>query len=53
VAALGSNPRRSRKEHDGERDVPVAFGGALFVPGAWVAADPDGIVVSRNGRLDT
>ena len=31
--ALGSNPRKSAKDGVGERDVPVAFGGAEFVPG--------------------
>lgn len=51
IAALGSNPRRSKKESEGERDVPVAFGGALFTHGAWVAVDADGIVVSRSGPL--
>lgn len=51
IAALGSNPRRSKKESEGERDVPVAFGGALFTPGSWVAVDADGIVVSRSGPL--
>ncbi|WP_109471682.1 ribonuclease E activity regulator RraA [Ornithinimicrobium cavernae] len=49
VVALGSNPRRSRKETDGERDVPVSFGGARFEPGDWVAVDADGVVVHRGG----
>jgi regulator of RNase E activity RraA len=25
--------------------VPVTFGGVTFVPGAWVMADEDGVVV--------
>ena len=45
--ALGSNPRKSAKEGLGERDVPVAFGGAEFVPGQTLWADEDGVVVSR------
>ena len=45
VAALGSNPRKSGKTGAGELDVPVAFGGATFVPGARLFADEDGIVV--------
>lgn len=49
VAAIGSNPRRSRKEIDGERDVPVSFGGARFEAGDWVAVDADGVVVHRGG----
>jgi len=46
VLALGSNPRRSAKDGVGERDVPVAFGGAEFVPGQHLWADEDGIVVT-------
>ena len=45
--ALGSNPRKSAKEGLGERDVPVAFGGAEFVPGQTLWADEDGVVVTR------
>lgn len=44
IKALGSNPRRSRKEGIGERDVPLSFGGARFVPGALVVSDDDGVV---------
>ena len=47
AVALGSNPRKSAKEGLGERDVPVAFGGAEFVPGQTLWADEDGVVVSR------
>lgn len=45
IKALGSNPRRSRKEGTGERNVPVTFGGALFAPGAMLVSDSDGIVI--------
>jgi regulator of ribonuclease activity A len=45
IKALGSNPRRSYKVGTGERNVPVAFGGALFTPGAMLVSDPDGIVI--------
>jgi regulator of ribonuclease activity A len=45
IKALGSNPRRSRKEGAGERGVVLAFGGARFTPGHTVVADADGIVV--------
>jgi regulator of ribonuclease activity A len=48
VKALGSNPRRSGKEGTGERDVPVAFGGVTFRPGAELFSDDDGILVSRG-----
>ncbi|WP_019144799.1 ribonuclease E activity regulator RraA [Aeromicrobium massiliense] len=46
IKALGSNPRRSRKDGTGERDVPVAFGGALFRPGDHLVSDADGLVVA-------
>ena len=48
VKALGSNPRRSAKEGVGEIDVPVAFGGARFEPGAHLYSDEDGIVVAST-----
>lgn len=47
VLALGSNPRRSAKDGVGDRDVPVSFGGAEFVPGATLWADEDGVLVTR------
>jgi regulator of ribonuclease activity A len=45
IKALGSNPRPSAKAGEGERDVPVLFGGATFTPGATLYSDDDGIVV--------
>ncbi|MEV0381451.1 ribonuclease E activity regulator RraA [Nonomuraea sp. NPDC050643] len=48
VKALGSNPRKSAKEGDGERDVPVTFGGVTFSPGAELFSDDDGILVTRG-----
>jgi regulator of ribonuclease activity A len=51
VKALGTDPRRSAKEGGGERGEPVTFAGVTFVPGCFVYADIDGIVVSEH-RLD-
>jgi regulator of ribonuclease activity A len=45
VKALGSNPRPSTKTGAGERDVPVAFGGATFRTGDRIFCDDDGVVV--------
>ena len=45
VKALGSNPRKSAKTGDGDRDVPLHFGGCDFHPGARVVSDEDGVVV--------
>lgn len=47
VKALASNPRKSGKTGEGERDVVVEFGGATIRPGAMVFADADGVVVER------
>ena len=46
VKALGSNPRKSAKTGAGELDVPVEFGGVKFIPGQFLYADEDGIVVN-------
>ena len=51
IKALGSNPRRSRKDGAGERNVAVTFGGALFTPGATLVSDADGIVIGPAGIL--
>ena len=45
VKALGTNPRKSRKDGVGEVDVPVGFGGVTFSPGEWVCSDEDGVLV--------
>jgi regulator of ribonuclease activity A len=45
IKALGTHPKPSSKNGDGEVDVPVTFGGVTFRPGARVASDDDGIVV--------
>ncbi|MDQ1022939.1 regulator of ribonuclease activity A [Streptomyces umbrinus] len=47
VKALGSNPRKSRKEGVGDRDVEVSFGGVTFKPGCHLYSDTDGILVTR------
>lgn len=47
VKALNTHPRKSAKKNVGERDVPVRFAGATFMPEEWVYADLDGIVVSE------
>jgi regulator of ribonuclease activity A len=46
VKALGTNPRPSKKNGDGEVDVPVTFGEATFTPGALLYADADGVAVT-------
>ena len=48
IVALGSNPRPSGKVGDGERDVPVTFGGVTFRPRDLLARDDDGLVVLES-----
>ncbi len=45
IKALGTNPRKSTKTGEGDRDVAVTFGGVTFVPGEVAYCDEDGIVV--------
>lgn len=48
VLALGTHPRRSVKREEGQRDIPVSFGGVTFVPGHFLYADEDGVIVSEK-----
>ena len=50
VLALATSPLRSRKQGEGQRDVPARFGGLAWVPGQYVYADEDGVVVT-DGML--
>ena len=51
VKALATNPRKSVKKGEGERDVTVRFAEAVIAPGDYVYADADGIVLA-DARLD-
>lgn len=53
VKALAACPRKSAKKGWGERDVPVTFGGVTFMPGEWLAADADGIVVAATNPTES
>ncbi len=48
VKALGTNPLKSVKRGDGDRDIAVHFSGTDFTPGHWVCADSDGILVASR-----
>lgn len=48
VKALAAHPLKSNKRGLGDRDVPVRFAGIQFVPGEYLYADLDGIVVSET-----
>ena len=51
VKALGTNPLKSHKRNEGQRDVEVRFLGVRFRPGDFLYADTDGIVVSPKALL--
>ena len=48
IKALAAVPRRSAKDGAGARDVEVTFAGVTFVPGHWLYADRDGVVVAQR-----
>lgn len=48
VKALGTNPRKSPTNYQGEIDVPVSFGGVEFVVGKFLYSDEDGILIADN-----
>jgi regulator of ribonuclease activity A len=46
VFALATHPQKTLKKNQGDIDSPVSFGGTTFLPGEWLYADEDGILVS-------
>lgn len=51
VFALGTHPQKSIKRNTGEAELPVTFGGVTFVPGHYLYADEDGVIVSASALL--
>jgi len=51
VQALGSIPLKSNRRGEGQKDIPVTFGGVTFVPGQYVYADNNGVIVSAKKLL--
>ena len=51
VKALATHPMKTVKRNVGQRDVAVRFAGVRFVPGAFLYADHDGVIVAPT-RLD-
>lgn len=45
ILALAAMPMPPRKQGQGERDVPVQVQGVWVLPGDWLVADEDGVVV--------
>jgi regulator of ribonuclease activity A len=48
VKALNTNPQKSVKKNVGERDILVEFADTRIVPGAYVYADEDGILLANE-----
>jgi len=51
VKALNTNPKKSVKRGEGQRNVSVSFADVTIAPGNYIYADVDGIVISQN-KLD-
>lgn len=51
VKALATMPRKSRKNGEGETNVPVSFAGVTFTPGHYLYADMDGIIVAEENLM--
>jgi regulator of ribonuclease activity A len=45
IRALALHPRRSDKRGQGRRDVAVTIQGLTVLPGEWLVADADGVVL--------
>ena len=50
VLAIGSNPKKSKKNGVGERGVPLFFGGVHWRTRDYVYVDDDGVVISKVKR---
>jgi len=48
VFALNTHPQKSVKKNAGDSNIPVTFGGVTFVPGQYLYADEDGVIVARE-----
>lgn len=46
LLALDTHPLKTKKRNAGEADIAVSFGGVTFLPGEWLYADQDGVIVS-------
>lgn len=52
VHALGAVPSRPAQFDAVERDLPLSFGRVRFVPGDWLYADDDGVIVCAERQDD-
>jgi len=52
VMALGTSPRKSRKNGVGATSVPVTFADCIITPGDYIYADEDGILISPKDLME-
>lgn len=45
-------PRRSKKEGKGRQNLSLGFAGVIFIPGDYLYADEDGILISKRDLLN-
>ena len=48
VKALNTNPKKSVKKGVGERDIVVEFANLRFLPGDYLYADEDGVILANE-----
>ena len=48
VMALGSNPRKSKKENKGEINIDIRINNVIIKQGNWLYADLNGIIISSK-----
>ena len=48
IQAIAPHPMKSVKRQVGLRDVEVSFGGVSFIPGQYVYADDNGVIVCED-----
>ena len=48
VFAIDTHPMKTVKKNVGEANIVVSFGDVDFVPGEWIYADEDGVIVSKT-----
>lgn len=46
VQAISTHPRKTEKRGIGDLNIPVTFGGVTFVPGQYVYADNNGVIIA-------
>lgn len=51
VLAIGTTPRKSKKNRLGETGVKLSFGDVEWTPGDYVYVDEDGVIVSKEPLL--